>query len=371
MIDKSFLGGGQINLLALAENLNPKIFEVSVCTGESGPLVDAFQSRGIPHFSVSFSKRFRPGNVIDLAALMQRHRIDIIHTHGGVAGLYGRLAARKCGISPVVVHTLHGIHYLHYRNILLKMLYIGQEKFLSRFTDAVVFVSEADLDKGKRWRLAPERKQVVIKNGIDFSVLRIQAGKEPSGLGSVRDYAFPLVGTVARLHRQKGVAYLLRAAVKIRQAFPALEIWIVGEGPLRSRLERLSASLGLETAIRFFGEREDVPQLLSCFDIFVLPSLWEGLPYSLLEAAALGKPVVAADVDGVRELVRHDETGLLVPRRNPDRLAEAVIHLLRSREKAAQLGLNLRADIQDRFTLKRMVSQVQALYLKLLGRDAT
>jgi glycosyltransferase involved in cell wall biosynthesis len=367
MIDKSFLGGGQINLLSLAESLDPQLFDVSVCTSGHGPLVDALQRKNIPHFSLSFSKRFRRKALEDIASFLQTHRFDILHTHGGIAGFYGRMASRTSDTPRVVVHTLHGIHYLHYRNIMLRMLYELQERYLARFTDAVIFVSEADQRKGTHRKLVPAGKQILIKNGIDYSACEIQAQRNPDGLEREQDIPRPLVGCIARLHRQKGIAHLLEAVGTIRRTFPDVKVWVVGGGPLETKLERLCERLRVSSHVSFLGERQDVPQLVSCFDVFVLPSLWEGLPYSLLEAAALGKPVVATDIDGVRELIKHEQTGLLVPPRDPIFLAEAVVRLLRDRDYALHLGQNLKASVRSTYTLVRMVSQVQDLYLKLLS----
>ncbi|MFC2163454.1 glycosyltransferase family 4 protein [Acidobacteriota bacterium] len=367
MIDKPFLGGGQINLLSLAESLDPQRFDTSVCTGGQGPLVDALREKNIPHFCLSFSKRFRRKSLIDIAALLRTQRFDILHTHGGIAGFYGRLASRKSSSPPIVVHTLHGIHYLHYRNILLKRLYIYQEKYLSRSTDAVIFVSEADQRKGTELRLVPSDKQVLIKNGIDYAAYELQSRKHPEDMEGEQPDNHPLVGCVARLHRQKGIPYLLEAVDSIRRSFPEIKVWIVGGGPQREKLDHLKDRLGISSYVSLLGEREDVPQLVSRFDVFVLPSLWEGLPYSLLEAAALGKPVVASDIDGVRELIKHEQTGLLVPPRQPLLLADAVVRLLRDRDYALRLGQNLKTAVQNTYTLDRMVSQVQTLYLKLLS----
>ena len=368
MIDKPFLGGGQLNLLSLAEFLDPQRFDVSVCTSGQGPLVDALQQKNVPHFSLSFSKRFRKRALDDIADLLQTHQFDILHTHGGIAGFYGRLARRKSSSPRIVIHTLHGIHYLHYRNRMAKRLYIFQERYLSRSTDAVIFVSEADQRKGSELRLVPNHKQVLIKNGIDYSAYELQARKNPEALEIDHAADHPLVGCVARLHRQKGISYLLEAVHSIRRSFPDLKVWIIGEGPQREKLDHLNKRLGLSSHVRFLGERKDVPQLVSCFDVFVLPSLWEGLPYSLLEAAALGKPVVASDIDGVRELIRHEHSGLLVPPRKPLLLADAVVRLLRDRDYALRLGQNLKADVRNTYTLDRMVSQVQDLYLTLLPK---
>jgi len=367
MIDKPFLGGGQINLLSLAKSLDPQLFDISVCTSGQGPLVDALQRDNIPCFCLSFSKRLRRRTLDDIAALLRTHRFDLLHTHGGVAGFYGRLASRKESSPRIVVHTLHGIHYLYYRNILLKKLYVLQERYLSRYTDAVIFVSEADQMKGTRLRLVPPGKQVLIKNGIDFSEYELRAGKDQENMQNEKTIHYPLVGCVARLHRQKGIRYLLKAVDYMRRAFPEVKVWIVGGGPQKAKMDYLEKRLDLSSHVVFLGEREDVPQLVSQFDVFVLPSLWEGLPYSLLEAAALGKPVVASDIGGIREIIRHEQTGLLVPPRKPLFLSDAIVRLLRDRAFASRLGQNLKADVRVTYTLDQMVDQVQGLYLRLLS----
>ena len=170
---------------------------------------------------------------------------------------------------------------------------------------------------------------------------------------------------MARLHRQKGISFLLKAAGKIQEVIPDVKIVIVGGGPWQDRLNRLNQELQHSDCVRILGERSDAYDLLALFDVFVLPSLWEGLPYVLLEAAALGKPVVATDVDGPRELIKNGETGLLVPSSDPASLAQAVITLLRDREKASKLGANFKRDLSQKYTLSHMVKQTQELYERL------
>lgn len=365
MIDQSFLGGGQINVLSLVRSLDREMFEVSVCSRGDGPLVEALRELRVPHFPIAFSKHIRKGIVKDIVSLLNSQHFDILHTHGGVAGLFGRWSARRCGRPPRVIHTLHGIHYLHYRNFFLKYLYIYLERFFSRSTDAVIFVSDADRERGWRYKLASEDKMIVIKNGIDFesfdSKTFMERGRDKTGF----DLSGPVVGTVARLHRQKGLLYLFRAVKNVRESVPDVAVWIVGDGALRSSLQGLRRKLDLEETVVMWGERKDAIPLLSRFDVFVLPSLWEGLPYSLLEAAALAKPVIATDIDGVREIVKQGETGLLVPAKDPGRLAQGVIRLLKEREYADSLGQNLRDAAQKEFTLSRMLQKTQALYLKI------
>lgn len=365
MIDRSFLGGGQSNLLSLARFLDRNSFEVSVCSQGEGPLVDVLRKEEIPHFPIAFSKRFQTGIVRDIILLLNRHHFDILHTHGGVAGFFGRWAARKCDRPPRVVHTLHGIHYLHYRNFFLKYLYVCLERFFSRFSDSIIFVSDADRERGRHFKLVPGDKQVVIKNGIDFESFKPEPMRKEAMEGFEFDSSTPIIGTVARLHRQKGLSYLFKAARKIQEFIPEAKVWIVGGGPLLSKLQRLGKKLNLEKTIVLLGERPNVAQLLSRFDVFVLPSLWEGLPYSLMEAAALAKPVVATDIDGVRELVKHGETGLLVPIRDSTRLAQAVVRLIQDREYATNLGLHLKDAVLQEYKLSRMLQKTQDLYRSL------
>jgi glycosyltransferase involved in cell wall biosynthesis len=247
----------------------------------------------------------------------------------------------------------------------LKYLYIYLERFFSRFADAVVFVSDADRDRGLRFKLVPEEKMVVIKNGIQFEAFEAEAFLAEEKGEFEFDSSGPVVGTIARLHRQKGLPYLFHAIKKIRESVPDVSVWIVGGGSLFDELRRLGEKLDLKEAVHLLGERSDVARLLSRFDVFVLPSLWEGLPYSLLEAAALAKPVVATDIPGVREVVKHEETGLLVPARDSESLAQAIVRLLGEKEQAVHLGQNLKNATEGDFNLSQMLQKTQDLYLKL------
>jgi glycosyltransferase involved in cell wall biosynthesis len=365
MIDKPFLGGGQVHLLALACGLDKARFDVTVASMAGGPLETESRKADLPFLAVPLRKRLSRESIREIARLLRAHEIDILHTHGGVAGLFGRRAAAKAG-TPVVVHTLHGIHYLHYRNPVLKYLLVLDERRLARRTDAVIFVSEADYDRGERWRLVPNSRMRLIRNGV-----APDAGADPESLRrrdelrAALKLTPPVVGAVSRLHRQKGIVHLLAAVPEILRRRPEAKIVIVGGGPLDQEMRRLVARAGLDRHILILGERPDARDLLSLFDIFVLPSLWEGLPLVLIEAASLGKPIVASAIDGVREVLRDGETGLLVPPAKPAELAAAVVRLLEDRDLGAKLGAAARREIPPRFTLERMVGETQNLYLEL------
>lgn len=369
MIDRPSLGGGQRALLLLATHLDRRQFEVFTSSAGEGPLEEEARKMDLPHLRVPLGKKLNRSAVEEIAGLLREHRISILHTHGGVAGLFGRLAARRAQ-TPVIVHTLHGIHYLHYRNPLLRKLYILLERRFSRFTDGLVLVSQADFQKAKKHRLAAEAKMFVILNGIDPQpgLSEEEIRRKRLALGWPVDEL--VVGTVARLHRQKGVPTLLDAAPRLFAAVPGARVVVVGDGPLGRKLRKKVSRRRLEEKLFFLGERKDALELLSLFDVFVLPSLWEGLPFVLIEAASLRKPIVATAVDGITEVVENGMTGCLVPPGNPRALADAIINLIQDRQKASRLAANARSIIPPRFPLRRMVEQTQNLYVDLWRRKS-
>jgi len=370
MIDKPFLGGGQAHVLTVAGALDPGLFDVAVAAGAGGPFEAEAIWAGHPFVPVTMRKSLSPKTARTIAAVLRDRKIDILHTHGGVAGLYGRWAAVLAG-TPVIVHTLHGIHYLHYRNPLLRGAFIFQERHFARHTDAVIAVSEADAAAVRKHRLVPAEKIRVIRNGIAPPPEEKAASDRPAGtpelLKIVRPDG-PLVVTVARLHRQKGIIHLINAAPAIFARVPHAKIAVAGDGPLRRRLRREIDKRGLAGRFLLLGERAHAAELTGLADVFVLPSLWEGLPLALLEAAALGKPIVASDIEGIREVVRDGETALLAPPGDPGRLAETVIRLLEDRDFAVELGARARAEIPGEFTLSGMIEAIERLYLDLAVR---
>jgi len=367
MIDKPSLGGGQTALLLIAENLDRSRFEVIISSGGDGPLAEEARKKGILYVPVSLGKQLCLSPLVEIAGVLKEKKIDILHTHGGIAGLYGRPAARRAR-TPAIVHTLHGIHYIHYRNPFLRRLYVLLERKYSRSTDRLILVCQSDLRQARRHRLAPEEKMTVILNGTDFrpELEANDIARRRIELGWLPDW--PVIGTVARLHRQKGVVNLLRAAPKILNAFPEVRVAVVGEGPQSGSLRREAQRLGLDGHLLFLGERKDAASFMALFDMFVLPSLWEGLPFVLVEAAAWGKPIVATAVDGVTEILEDGKTGLLVPPGDPTALADAVSRLLRDKEEARRLGETARTLVPPRFPLRRMIDQTQNLYLELAGQ---
>jgi glycosyltransferase involved in cell wall biosynthesis len=214
----------------------------------------------------------------------------------------------------------------------------------------VVYIAEANRRLDGRTRLRTH----VMDYGIDVD--RFAAGRRALPANG------PIVGSVARLSPQKSFETLVAAAPAVLARHPSARFVLVGDGESRAELERLVRDAGLTDCFLFTGTRDDVPDLLASFDVYVLPSLFEGLPHSVLEAQAAGVPVVATPVGGTPDAVVHGETGLLVPVRDPPALADAVLRLLENPDEAQRLAVEARRRVYARFSVDRLVARIRALY---------
>ncbi len=173
---------------------------------------------------------------------------------------------------------------------------------------------------------------------------------------------------MANFYPTKGLSFFIRAVPYVQSVFPESSFVIVGDGQLRPELERLTAELGLNRWVLFLGQRDDVPQILPLFDVFVLPSVKEGLPFALLEALGAARPVVATTVGGVPEVILDGQTGFLVPASDPEALGRAIIALLQNPQQAHAMGEAGRKRVQEHFSVEHMVTDTEEAYRNLLAR---
>jgi len=358
VIDDASIGGGQQHVLALAERLIGQGLEVAVACEARGYLVEELRGRRITQYPLRLPENPSLRALADTIKVIRAGGARLVHTHGGTAGFYGRVAAHRLG-DVRTVHTYHGIHYLHQKSVRKRTLHRAVDRFLLRWTDEVICVAKSDRDLALNERLALPDHVSVIYNGIDLSRF------EPRSHEGQAEGRF-VVGTVGRLHVQKGHVHLLEAAALIRQSHPQVCIRIIGDGPLRGQLEAHARALRVDGIVEFLGARNDVPEQLRQFDLFVLPSLWEGLPYVLLEAMATGVPVVATDVDGVREVIADSAEGVLVPPSDSRALATAVIHLAADAARRAELGARGAQAVRQRFSLDAMIEQTVGVYSRAM-----
>ncbi|MDQ7823221.1 MAG: glycosyltransferase family 4 protein [Candidatus Eremiobacteraeota bacterium] len=301
----------------------------------------------------------------NLYRLMRKGSFDSVHTHTTKAGFLGRLAARLAGV-PLVLHTIHDLPSNSAKNPILRHFYNGLERIAASWCDHIVTVSYANLEDIRKWKIAPLHKVTVIREGIELENYRMAVDRaaKRKELGIPEGAA--IVGTVARLEAAKGHQYLLQAVPEILKQAPETFFVLVGRGHLREKLERQAQELGISSRVLFTGFREDMLEIMSTFDLFMLPSLWEGLGIVLLEAMAFKIPVVASRVGGITDVVIDGETGFLVPPRDERSLAESALRLLMDPEKGRLMGekgyLRVAEEFQERVANERMME----LYARLM-----
>jgi glycosyltransferase involved in cell wall biosynthesis len=355
--------GGERYLLGLATELDRKRFRLSVIVPDHGPLVERLHALDIETVRVPLSARLvNPRAFLGLVRALQRLRPAIVQSHGARSNVYTRLAARYAGV-PVVLSTVHNSLFDYEVAGWRRALYVLAERLTSPLADRVLSVSAAIArDLVERYRIDAARA-VVVRNGIDAWAFR--PAREPAAvrgeLGIAEGRRVALMA--GRMTPQKGWDVLLEAAVRLAAVRADIAWVLVGDGPLRTTLTRRAGDLGL--AAHFTGARADMADLLGCADVVVLASRSEGLPFTLLEAMALGKPIVATRVGGVPEVVDDGRTGRLVPRDDPAALAAAVASVLDAPDASA-MGARGRTRVETSFTLDGMVRAVERVYAAAL-----
>lgn len=365
------------HVIELAAGLNRERFAVEVLAGRSEPgegeLWTEAEERGLKTWFVPALQR-AVNPVADASAYtmlsrrIRQGQYDIVHTHISKAGILGRLAARR-GDVPVVVHTYHGrVQELQGRS-LKSRFFRACEQRAARWSQLLIAVSQATVGQCLDGGIGRIDQYRVIHNGIDLPrFLDYREGMRPfAGPAGA-----PVVGAVGSLTAEKGVDVLLQTMPGLLGRYPRLQLCVVGDGPLRSQLQKMARELGIGEQVHFPGIVADVRTWLAHFDVLVAPSRREGLPTVLLEAMALGRPVVASRVGGIPEIVTDGVSGLLVPADVPDELGQAIDLLLRDKGKRLGMGQAGRERVVERFGLEEMLRQTESAYEELLaaGRGA-
>lgn len=356
------VGGMERLVVDLIEGLSAERYDRYVCClDQRGPLADELERHGVTVYCLNKGPGVRWELPWAIRGLIRDLGVDVVHTHNVSGLLYGGLGAALAR-SKVIVHTEHGRELEYYDSTSLQWL----ERVLIRLPDRVAVVSQPLFDEFRYRQGLSSRRLMLVSNGVRLARSRTAPPADlRSSLGiEERDR---VIGIIARLVPVKDHRTMLQAMSRIVAAAPEARLLVVGDGPLRGELEGEAERLGIATRVNFLGVRHDVSALLSLLDVFVLSSLSEGTSMTILEAMAAKRPVVATDVGGTSWLVHHEKTGLLVPARDPDRLAHAILRLLNDRARAAQLGEAGYALVRERFQLEQVARQYDALYRQLLA----
>ncbi len=366
VINELELGGAETMAVSLAGRLQAHGYATVIFSlASGGALEEAARRAGAEVVALGLS-RADPRAVKRLTGALHAHPLDVLHLHLPRAAVLGRLVARRLGLHPVI-YTEHNVWG---GGVVVRHL----NQWTMAWNDHVIAVSE-EVRRCLLVHGVPPQRVTTIPNGIDVEALQQTAGRGPSlrTLLEVPDGA-PVVGTIANLHPRKGLETLVGALPLLYKRWPDFRTVVIGrDDGMGACLRRLAAESGVGSLLYFLGPRRDALALLREFDVFVLPSRVEGLPIALLEAMALGRPVIVTPVGGVPEVVRDQIEGLHVPVGAPEALAHAVNRLLQDPGEAAALGRRAATRVRREFSLERTAEKHARLYTALLryGTDQT
>lgn len=354
------VGGAERFMVGLATHLPPDRFDVRTLTTRAarGVLLDMLEAAGIRHVNLGRRNKVDYHRLAGLSRLLRHERIDVLHTHKFGSNVSGVVIGKACRV-PVVVAQEHSWSY---EGQPLRRLLDG--RVVGRLADAFVAVSQADRDCMISVEGVPAHKTRVIPAAyvpravVSHGDLRAELGLRPGT---------PLYGIAANLRPEKAIDVLLEAHARVLADVADAHLVIAGDGPSRAGLEQRAAELRIAEHVSFLGQREDVDAILTSFDLAALSSDREGTPLLALECMAHGKALVATDVGGIRDVVDDGVTGLLVPRRDPDALAAAIVGLLCDHGRGASLGAAARHRL-DAFTIEAVAGRFATLYDELLAR---
>jgi glycosyltransferase involved in cell wall biosynthesis len=362
-IDDFIVGGTQTWLALLVRALAVRGFEMRVyCMRAHAHPENVRRLSAYATVEIIGESRLWTGvGLVHLARALKTWPADIVQTLLPTSDMVGRTLARLVGV-PVIFSSIRG----------RAADKPGWQRWLDRRTarwaQAVVFNNREGIPDALQQEGIRPHQVVYIPNAVEV----LPAQRSPRDVrGELQTPPeATVIGTVARLHPAKSQEDLLRAFAVVRRHVPDAVLWLIGDGERRGALEQEAQRLGVAAHVRMPGTRLDVRDILEAMDLFALPSRWEGMPNALMEAMAAGRPVVASDIDGIRELIRHGETGWRVPSGNPDELAQTMIGVLADRARAARVGQAALAHIQQGYSLDRMADAYAQLYREGLDKSA-
>jgi len=373
IITKLELGGAQRQLLGIIEGINKDKFSVFLYTAGNGMLIkDALKVKGLALRRSPFLER--PISLLkdffvflDICFFLKNNRIDILHSHSSKAGILGRLAAFCCGTKSVL-HTVHGWSFNSRQSFLRRSLFIFLEKLAADFTDIFVVLSDPDREKGLTHKIGRGENYRVIRPSVDFLSFSL-----PSRPGIREEFLVDsstvLVATVSCLKPQKCPEDFVKVAHLAFRSGLKAKFVLVGDGRLRPRVEKLISRLGLDNFVLMLGWRTDIPKILSGIDIFLLTSLWEGLPVSVLEAMAAGKPVIATDTGGVRDVIVDGVNGYLVSPHGVNLMHNRLSALIKDPILRNSLGEAAGRSLNSDFSLNSALQKHEAIYEDLFKKS--
>lgn len=353
------IGGLQQVVVNICRSIDKNKFDISVlCLRDLGEYVTEIKNQGV---KVIYLPQKHSGtdyfSFLKVAKILRDEQIDIIHTHNTQPLVDGTIGAILSGVKTI-------IHTDHARKFPDKKRYMFAEWLMSHFVNKIVGVSEHTSNNLIKYEKISPKKIITIPNGIDGLKynIKIDREKKKKELGITRDG--PIIGLGVRLIKSKGITYLLKAMPELIKTFPDITLVIAGMGDYENQLKKEANEIGVDKNTLFIGPRLDMPELLKLFDLYVLPSLSEGLPMVLLEAMAAGCPIIATKVGGIELAITDGENGLLIEPRNSQLLTKNIITLLNDNKLRASIIKNGYRIFKEKFSAQIMMERYEKLYLE-------
>lgn len=378
------MGGAQRFLYEFITHLDPFKYEFLVAAGGRGELLEKMDKKGVKIISMkNFSNT--PGlknflTLLEIFKLIKNFKPDILYLLSSEAGFIGSVAGSfyrffSRNKKPKIIYRIGGWAFKEPRNIFIKKIYLWAEKISVPFKDIIITNSEFDRHLAIKNKIVEPDKIITIYNGLDVDNLKFLSEKEakifieskiPAFSASSADSAGKkhsiLIGTVANLYRNKGLEYLILAAQKLKNKGLDWQFIIIGEGPERSKIENLIKKSNLENNVFLTGFISDAFECLKAFDLFVLPSVKEGQPWTILEAMVAEIPIVATNIAGISEMIENEKSGLLVEPADPEALSLAIEKMLTHPSLAHETTQNASKTVKEKFKLETMVRQNENLF---------
>jgi len=372
----SSYGGGDYLILRWCKYLLDRGTEVDVLVTDPYVVSEFKKIPGVNVIdTIMIPRDIEPGRLfracVQLLSLLNLKRYDVVHTYTATPGFIGRIIARLANV-PVIVHHQAGWAVTEYSSLFERLVYTPLEYIATLASTRTICVSHADAVNAAGFHVAPAFRLITICNGIDaepFISATQQNDKSIRREQNIPDECL-IIGNTGRLAGQKDNETLIHALVPLKSLLKhrPFVLLLAGDGPDRQHLATLARTLDLTEQVRFLGFRTDIPAFLANLDIFVSPSLWEGLSISIMEAMAASRPIVTTSILPNAELIEHEETGLVIPPRDPEQLAQAIARFANEPALAQRCATAARMRVTSAYSIDRMFRETWDLYVDLLAQ---
>ncbi|MEQ9220639.1 MAG: glycosyltransferase [Cyclobacteriaceae bacterium] len=364
VIRQGLIGGGESHVIDVVKFLDRSIFEPYVISFTDGPMISELEDMDVKSHIIPTQKAFDTHIWSKISKFIDENEIDLIHAHGSRAQSNVFWSARKK--RKPLIYTVHGWSFHDDQKVFAQKVRVISEKFMVNMADMVINVSRSNQQTGLK-KIGKYNNRV-INNGIDLNKFssKVSASELKATLQIPKDAI--VVGCIMRMTKQKNPMSMLRAFRQANQQVGNLHLLLVGDGELMPQIKAYIDKHSLESNVTLTGNRKDIPQLLSMIDIYCLPSLWEGLPLSLLEAMAMRKAIIATRVDGTKELIQEGVNGLIIEPNDTKSLAEKVVFLSKQKEIRTEYGRLAESLIIRDHSVTKMVKEIEEVYFSLLNK---